>query len=74
MQNHCVSGTIKQMDLLKFMMKVNLDYYLIVVGVIKFVIGLDVLYVKKLVSQIVLIKTLQESELIHIILYLLKKY
>ena len=42
-KNHCISGTIKQMDLLKFMMKVNLDYYLIVVGVIKFVIGLDVL-------------------------------
>ena len=41
-------------------------------GLIKFVIGLNILYVKKLVSQIALIIIFQESELIHIILYLLK--
>ena len=38
--------------------------------IIKFMIGLDILYVKKVVLQSVLIKILQESEWIHIILYL----
>ena len=41
--------------------------------VITFVIRLNTLQVKKVVFQIVLIIILQESELIHVILYLLKK-
>ena len=41
--------------------------------VITFVIRLNTLQVKKVVFQIVLIIILQESELIHVIIYLLKK-
>ena len=37
-------------------------------------IVLNILKVKKMVLQIVLIRILQKSELVHIILYLLKKY
>ena len=40
---------------------------------IKFVVELNILQVKKVVLQIVLIIILQEPELIHVILYLLKK-
>ena len=39
---------------------------------IKFVIRLNILYVKKVVLQIVLIIILEGSKLIHMILYLLK--
>ena len=41
--------------------------------VITFVIRLNTLQVKKVVFQIALIIILQESELIHVIIYLLKK-
>ena len=41
--------------------------------VITFVIRLNTLQVKKVVFQIVLIIILQESELTHVIIYLLKK-
>ena len=41
--------------------------------VITFVIRLNTLQVKKVVFQIVLIIILQESEFIHMIIYLLKK-
>ena len=40
----------------------------------KFVIRLNILKVKKVVLQMVLIIILGRSELIHIIFYLLKKY
>ena len=71
-QSHCVLGTTKYMDLLKFMINLDILYYLIIVIVIKFVIRLNILYVKKVVLQIVLTIILQESELIHMILYLLE--
>ena len=41
--------------------------------IMQFMIGLDILYVKKVVLQIVLIIILKESELTHIILYVQKK-
>ena len=41
--------------------------------IMQFMIGLDILYVKKVVLQIVLITILKESELTHIILYVQKK-
>ena len=37
--------------------------------IIEFMIGLIILYVKKVIIKMVLIVILQESELIHIILY-----
>ena len=58
------------MDLLKFLMELDISKYLVVSCMIKFIIGLDILYVKKVVSQGVLIIIFQKSELIHIILYL----
>ena len=42
-QNHCVFGWIKYMDLLKFMMELDIQYYLIMGGAVKFVIGLNTL-------------------------------
>ena len=63
------------MDLLLFLMvKLSIQYYLIMTCLIKFVIRLNILQVKKVVLQIVLIIILERSELIDIILYLLKKY
>ena len=57
-QNHCVLGSIRWMDLLKFMIKLGILWYLII-DVIKSVVALNILQVKKLVLQIVLIITLQ---------------
>ena len=42
-QNHCALGSIKQMDLLKFIMELDIHYYLIMGGLIKFVTGLNIL-------------------------------
>ena len=42
-QNHCVLGSMKQMDFLKFMMELDVQYYLIMAGLKKFVIGLEIL-------------------------------
>ena len=63
------------MDLLEFVL-VNLDNYshLIMDWLIKFVIRLNTLKLKQVVLHIVLITILEKSELIHITLYLLKKY
>ena len=49
-------------------MELDICYYLIRGGVMKFVVGLNILYVKKFVLQIVLIIILQESKLIHEVL------
>ena len=40
----------------------------------KLIIGLDILQVKEMVLQIALIIILEELELIHLILYIKKKY
>ena len=40
----------------------------------KFMIGLNILYVKKVVLQIILIEVLQESKFVYIVLYPQKKY
>ena len=42
-QNHFVLGKMKQMDLLKFIMELYIWYYLIVVDLIKFETGLNIL-------------------------------
>ena len=47
MQNHCVLGAIKQTALLKFMMELDISYFLIMGSLIKFVIKLNILQVKK---------------------------
>ena len=49
------------MDLLKFIIKLDIYYYLIIVVVIKFVIRLNSLWVKKVVLQTVFIKIVQVS-------------
>ena len=41
--NHCVLGSIKQIDLLKFMMELDIQYYWFIVGMMKFVIVLNIL-------------------------------
>ena len=51
-------------------MELDNSYYLVLGGMMQFIIGLDILWVKKRVLLIVLIITLQESELIHLVLYL----
>ena len=58
------------MNLLKFMMEVDIYYYLFMEDIMQFIIGLNILLVKKVILQIVLIIVLQESELINIIIYL----
>ena len=58
---------------IKLMMELDNGYYL-VGGMMKFVVRLNILWVKNVVLKIALIIILQESEYIHIILYLLKKY
>ena len=63
-------GLMKQMDLLKFMMELDIQYYLTLYGMMKFIIGLNIFQVKKVILQLVLIIILQNSELIYIILYL----
>ena len=37
-QYYCVLGSMKQVDLLKFMMRLDIQYYLVVGGKIKFAI------------------------------------
>ena len=46
-QNHYLTGSLKQMDLLKPVMDLNVSHYFIMVGLIKFVIGINNLQVKK---------------------------
>ena len=60
----------KQMDLLKFMIELDIQYYLLIGGMIKFLTMLNILKEKKLVLQMALIIVLKESELIHMILCL----
>ena len=62
------------MDLLKFAMELVIWYYLIVIVAMKVVKGLNILQVEKEESHVVLTISLQESELIYMIPYLLKKY
>ena len=42
-KNHYVLGSIKKMDLLKFMMKLDIYYYLVLKDTIQFLIGLTIL-------------------------------
>ena len=58
----------KNMDLLKFMMELDIYYYLVLKVMMQLTRGLDILSVKKVVLQILLIIIFQESESIHIIL------
>ena len=46
-QHHYLLGSMKQMDLLKFMMKLDIQYYLVIVGMIKLVIDLNIKSVVK---------------------------
>ena len=57
-----------------FMVKLIIYYYLIMDCLIKFVIRLNMLWMKRVVLQIALIIILEGSHLIHIILFLFKKY
>ena len=59
---------------IKIMMELDIYYYMIMKDIMQFIIGLNILEVKKVVLKIVLIITLEEPGLIHIIFYLLKKY
>ena len=63
-----IDGFIKIYDGIRHLVLFGGDFYDEICDRIKYVIS------KKRVLQIVLIITLQESELIHIILYLLKTY
>ena len=58
------------MDLLKFMIQLDIYYYLVMKNMMQFMMRLDILQVKKVVLHIVLVKILQESKSIHIIFYL----
>ena len=60
----------KQMDLLKSMIELDIQYYLLIGSMIKFLTMLNILKEKKMVLHIALIIVLKESELIHIILCL----
>ena len=42
-QNHCVLGSTKQIDLLEFMMELDIQYYSDLEDIIPFSIGLDIL-------------------------------
>ena len=55
-------------DLLKFMMELDIYNYFDLDYMMQFVIGLDILQVKKGVLQVLLITIMQASKLIHIIL------
>ena len=55
-QNHGIFGSIKQIDLLKFMMELDISYNMVLEVMTQFVIGLDILNVA---LQIVLIIILQ---------------
>ena len=68
-ENHSVFGLIKQKNSLKLMVEldITIKYYEIYYKM-KYLVS------KKVVLQIILIIVSQESELIHIILYLQKKY
>ena len=52
------------------MMELDISYYLVLGGMMQFIIGLDIFTMKKVVLQIVVIMIFQESELICIIIYL----
>ena len=57
------------MDLLKFMIELDIYYYFSLKNMMQFMIGRDILKVKKVVLHIAFIKFWEESGLIHIILY-----
>ena len=59
-----------KINLLKYITKLDIKYYLVIGGMIKFLIILNILYAKKVVLQEAIIIISQEAELIHIILYL----
>ena len=64
-----------KIDGLRFVvMNLDIFYYLIMDCLMKFVLKLNILLVEKLVLKIVLIIILEKSELIHVSLYILKKY
>ena len=48
-QNYCVFGSIKQMNLLKFVMELDMQYNLVIIGIMKFLIVFfdNILQVKK---------------------------
>ena len=60
------------MDLLKFMMELDIWKYMIMKDILQFMIELIILWIKQVILQIVLIRILQEPELIYITLYLRK--
>ena len=41
--NLCVFGSIKQMDYLKLMMELDIQYYLVLKDMMQFMIGLEIL-------------------------------
>ena len=69
MQNHCILGSIKWMDLLNLIMEL-FDYW----WFNKSCDRIKNLFSEKLLLSRVLITILEKSELIQIIFYLLKKY
>ena len=73
-QNCYVLGLTKQMDLLKFEMELDIQYYLVLKEMMQFIIELGILGVKKVLLHKFLIIILQEPQLIYIILYLQKKH
>ena len=58
-----IDGFIKIYDGIRYLVLFGSGQY-----IMQFIIGLDILYVKKVILQVVLIIILQESKLIHIIL------
>ena len=60
------------MDLLKFMMELDIWKYMIMKDILQFMIELIILWIKQVILQIVLIRILQEPEPIYITLYLRK--
>ena len=68
-----VLGSMKYMELLKFMTELDIQNYLVLGFIIGLMIGLIILWVKNVIMNTVLIIILEESELIRINLYLWKK-
>ena len=56
------------MHLLEFMMGLDIYYYFDLKNMILFPIGLDILYVQKVVLLMLFLITMQKSKLIHTIL------
>ena len=68
-----VLGSMKYMELLKFMTELDIQNYLVLGFIIGLMIGLIILWVKNVIMNMVLVIILEESELIRINLYLWKK-